>query len=140
MTEVDPAVSEVLVHECVLGHPPDVFPFMPGVWITFYNAFHQVARRKKQEKKTNYLSERAIIIIREAAGLLPTRLISSPARQKENQSPSASEMFIYATGMPKDAEKPLLQVMTAEPQHITHFLSFNLPFSMGTLFEVHTLL
>lgn len=95
---------------------------------------------EKAGKGTNYLSKRAIIIIREAAGLLPTRLISSPARQEGNQAPSISEMFIYATGMPKDAEKALLQVMTAKPRRITHFLSFNLPFSMGTLFEAHTLL
>lgn len=31
-------------------------------------------------------------------------------------------------------EKPLLQVISAEPQNITHFLSFNLPFSMGKRF------
>lgn len=112
---------------------------MPGGWFTFYNAPKSGNEEEKAGEETNYLSERAIIIIREAAVLLPTRLISSPARQKENQAPLVSEMFIYATGMPKDAEKPLLQVMTAEPQRITHFLSFNLPFSMGTLFEAHTL-
>lgn len=43
-------------------------------------------------------------------------------------------MFIYAADLPKDMEKPLLQVMTVEPQHIIHFLSFNLVVSLGKFF------
>lgn len=44
-------------------------------------------------------------------------------------------MFIYATDLPKDIEKPLLQVMTAaEPPHIIHFLYFNLVVPLGKLF------
>lgn len=48
--------------------------------------------------------------------------------------PLVSEMFIYATVVPKDMEKPLLQVMTVKPQHIIHFPSLNLVFSMGKFF------
>lgn len=40
------------------------------------------------------------------------------------------EMFIYATHLPKDIKKLLLQVMTVEPQHISHLLSFNLVVSL----------
>lgn len=44
-------------------------------------------------------------------------------------------MFIYATDLPKDIEKPLLQVMTAaEPPHIIHFLYFNLVVPLAKLF------
>lgn len=49
-------------------------------------------------------------------------------------------MFIYTADLPKDMEEPLLQVMTVEPQHIIHFLSFNLVVSIWNSFEAHTLL
>lgn len=43
-------------------------------------------------------------------------------------------MFIYATDLPKDMEKSLLQVMTVEPQNLIHFLSFNLVVSLRKFF------
>ncbi len=43
-------------------------------------------------------------------------------------------VYLCLRFLPKDMEKPLLQVMTVEPQHIIHFLSFNLVVSMGKFF------
>lgn len=91
------------------------FPFMPLPWIIGRDALCQVDRGGQLPSKP------AIIIIREAAALFSRFFFS------------VSEMFIYATDSPKDTEEPLLQVVTAQPPHIIHFLYFNLvvPFLLG---------
>lgn len=61
-------------------------------------------------------------------------LIPISSETEGESGPFVSEMFIYAADLPKDMEKPLLQVMTVEPQHMIHFLSFNLVVSMGKFF------
>lgn len=84
------------------------FPFMPLAWIIGRDALCQVDRGGQLPSKP------AIITIREAAALFSRFFFS------------VSEMFIYATDSPKDTEEPLLQVVTAQPPHIIHFLHFNL--------------
>lgn len=59
------------------------FPFMPSAWITLCIALCQV---DSGESRDQLPSKLAIIIIREAAALLPLRLFPSLQRQKENRA------------------------------------------------------
>lgn len=108
------------------------FPFMLGPWITLYNALCQVLRRKIDDR--DQLPFKMCYYYPWRGGSPPATVSNLIPSKKEGEFGSfISEMFIYATHVPWDMEKPLLQVITAEPQHITHFLSFNLPFSMWKL-------
>lgn len=89
----------------------------------FRNALCQVATEEGAE--TNYHSRTAIIIIREAAEPPSSPALIPISTETEGESgPFVSEMFIYATDLPKDMEKPLLQVMTVESQHMIHLTCY----------------
>lgn len=130
MSDVDSAVSEVPVRECVallqefsihalcLNHPVQ-YP-LPGS--------DRGGSRDELPLKTCYYYH-------QRGGSPPSPALIPISTETGGESgPFVSEMFIYATDLPKDMEKPLLQVMTVEPQHIIHFLSFNLVVSMGKFF------
>jgi len=59
-------------------------------------------------------------------------LISTETRGESG--PFVPEVFIHARDLPKNMETTLLQVMTVEPQHMIHFLSFNLIVSSRKFF------
>ncbi len=129
MSEVDPAVLEVPVREYAAFLQD--FPFMPSDWITLCNALCQVDRGGSRDQlpfETRYYYHQ-----RGDSPPSPALILISTETEGESGS-FVSEMFIYATDLPKDMEKPLLQVMTVEPQNIIHFLSFNLVVSMGKFF------
>lgn len=96
--------------------PPQRYKFLQEFSVRAWCLTHPLQRLLPgRQRETNYHSEPAIITIREATAL-PSFPISS---ETERESGSfVSEMFIYTTRSPKDMEKPLLQVMTVEPQHI----------------------
>lgn len=117
------------MYRCVSALPSSrSFPFMPSAWITLCNALCQVdggGRRGQLPFETCYYYH-------QRGGSPPSPALILISTETEGESGSfVSEMFIYATDLPKDMEKPLLQVMTVDPQHVIHFLSFNLVVSMG---------
>lgn len=119
-------------YRCVSVRPSSrSFPFMPSAWITLCNALCQVDRGGSRDQ----LPFETCYYYHQRGDSPPSPALILISTETEGESGSfVSEMFIYATDLPKDMEKPLLQVMTVEPQHIIHFLSFNLVVSMGKFF------
>lgn len=111
-----------------------VYRLLQGVFHSYLALESPCVMSTARLTENNYHLKPAIITIREAAAILPPALILISSETEGESVSFVSEVFIYATDLPKDTARPLLQVMKVKPQHIIHFLFFNLVFSLGKFF------
>lgn len=126
---MDLAVSEVPARECAAFLPE----FSIHAWCLNHPLRCPLPGRRRREQRPITIETCYYYHQRGDSPPSPALILISTETAGESGS-FVSEMFIYAADLPKDMEKPLLQVMTVEPQHIIHFLSFNLVVSLGKFF------
>lgn len=137
MIEVEQAVLEALVRERACRRPPGAFHLCLVLESSRGNDLHQVETEEGTE--TNYLSEPAIIIIREAAALLP-RAYSHLHWDRGRTGRFSQKCWLMPQIFQRTRKGPHYRSSEQRLNILFSFCPLTWQSPQGSSFEVHTLL